>query len=806
MNFNFRALRCFRRMPGAITAAILTMALGAGANIAMFSVLESSLLRPLPYRDPARLMVLWEANPKLEGFVAGRLPVADRNFIEWKHRLHSFQQMEALRRSAENLTGMGRPENVVVARVTPGFFGLFGRGASRGRTFQTGEGAPGKDGIAVISAAFFAQQLRGDARALGRKLTINGATYLIVGVMTADFHLPALWQGREEMRPDIWLPMPADAAPPAAGAARRNYVFARLGDGVSVAQARLELSELSRRLEREYPAIDAGFGSNVFPVAVEDVGPTTRRTLLSIQAAVIFVLLIACANVANLLLTRASGRARETAVRAALGASRWRIACEAMVESVWIGVIGGALGVGLARATIGAIDSLAPESAYHLHELALNWRVLACALATILGSALLCGAAPALAASSVNLREALSHDNRTGSGRGMQRVRSGLAVAETALALILVTGAGLMIRSMAKLLDVDPGFRPAHVLTLRLHRPDARCLNEAQVREFCGRLLAEVSALNGVTSAAISTGLPLGDSLALAPYSLAGDRQPRPGERPMADFKGVSEDYFRTVGSGLHRGRGFTVQDALAGSPQVVIVNEALASQLGRRGDPLGRPLVVGTGPKTIIGIVADTRQIGLDSPGRPEMFLPTRNISAIALTVRTTGDPLAAAKRVTDAVAAIDPDQPVTNVRSLEAQISRSLAERRFDAALFAGFAALALLLAALGLFGVLSHSIELRTREMGIRMALGARPWSVRWLVLRGALKLTLTGIVVGGAGALGLMRCMAGLVFGVSTADPATFVGTAAALLATAILASWLPGARAARLDPLTALRRD
>ena len=809
MLYDFRfAQRGLRRNPGLIAAAILTLALGAAANTTIFSVIDSTLLRPLPYRDPARLAVLWEGNPKIEGFLAQRVPVAGRNFFEWRNRLHAFEQIEALRRSSENLTGMGRPENLIVARVTPGFFRLLGRGAWLGRTFQA-EDATGNCAVAVVGAAFFARAFSGGARgfgaAMGRKLILNGAPYKIVGVLPADFHLPALWQGHEEILPDVWLPAPPDLAPPIAGEARRNYVFGRLRSGVSIEQARIELADLTRQLEEEYPRLNSGFGSSAFPIAVEDVGPATRRTILSLQIAVIFVLLIACANVAHLLSARAAGRARDMAIRAALGASRARLARAALAESILIGVIGGALGVALARGGIAAIDSLAPEAAYHLHELTLDWRVLAFSFAVTFFATLLFSLAPALAAASANLRDALSQDGRAGGSRAMQRAHNALIAAETAFAVILVVGAGLMLRSTANLLHVDPGFCATHVLTQRVQLPQTRYPSEAQVRGFCSRLLESAKALPGVQAAAISTSLPMHDTLSLAPYRLADQPDPLAGERTMADFKGVSEDYFTAIGATLLRGRVFTRQDAMAESPQVIIVNDALASQLSRFGDPLGRALLVGTGAKIIVGIVAGSRQTGLDAPQRPEIFLPTRTIPSMTLLLRTAGDPMAAAKAAAAAVWALDPEQPVTKVRSLEDVIRSGMGQRRFDTSLFAGFAALALLLAALGLFGVLSHSVTLRTREMGVRMALGAQPAGVKWLVFRGALRPTLAGIVVGTAGALALTRLMSAMVFGVSTADPATFAITAASLLAVAAVASYIPGARAARLDPLVAIRR-
>jgi putative ABC transport system permease protein len=810
MLYEFRfALRGLRRNPGLIAAAILTMALGAGANTAIFSVIDSTLLRPLPYRDPARLAVLWESNPKIEGFLAQRVPVAGRNFSEWRNRLHSFEQIEALRRSTENLTGIGRPENLIVARVTPGFFRLLGRGAWLGRAFQD-EDAAGDCGVVVAGAAFFARKFPGGARNFGPgsslKLILNGAPYRIVGVMPADFHLPALWQGHEEILPDVWLPARPDLAPPVAGESRRNYVFARLRGGVSFERARIELAALTRQLEEEYPRLNSGFGSSLFPIAVEDVGPATRRTILSLQIAVIFVLLIACANVVHLLSARAVGRARDMAIRAALGASRARVARAALAESLLIGASGGALGVALARGGMASIDFLAPEAAYHLHELTLDWRVLAFSFAITFFATLLFSLAPALVASSANLRDALSQDGRAGGGRAMRRAQGALVAAETAFAVILVVGAGLMIRSMSNLLRVDPGFRAAHVLTQRVQLPQTRYPAEAQVREFCNRLLDSAAALPGVRAAAISTSLPMHDTLSLAPYRLADQPDPRPGERVMADFKGVSEDYFTAIGATLLRGRVFIRQDTMAESPQVAIINDALANQLSRFGDPLGRAILVGPGRKFIVGIVAGSRQTGLDAPERPEIFLPTRTIPSMTLLLRTSGDPMAAAKAAAAAVWALDPEQPVTKVRSLEDVMRSGMGQRRFDATLFAGFAGLALLLAALGLYGVLSHSVALRARELGVRMALGAQPAGIKWLVLRDALRLTLAGIVVGMAAALALTRLMSAMVFGVSTADPATFAVTAATLLTAATAASYIPAARAARLEPLAALRRE
>lgn len=801
MTFDFKlALRGLRRSPGLLAAAILTLALGVGANVAIFSVIESSLLRPLPFRDPGRLAVLWEANPKMEGFLARRLPVAGRNFSEWRHRLTAFEQIESLRRSSENLTGNGRPEAVNVARVTSGFFQLFGRGPAQGRAFRQSDALSGSSGVAVVTAPLASRR----RVALNDKLIVDGGTYTVVGIMPADFHLPALWQGREELLPDIYVPVAEDLAPPTNGELRRNYVFGRLRPGASLDLAGAQMSAAQQALAKTYPRLDSGFGANLFSITDEDLAPATRSTVLALQLAVLFVLLIACANVAHLMLTRVAAQSRDIAMRSALGASPALILRSALAECALIGAAGGILGLAVARAAIIAIDRLAPEASYHLHELSLDWRVFVFALAVTLFATLSFGITPAIAASRVNLRQALSQDARAGASRSTRRIHAFLIGAETAFAVILLAGAGLMLRSMVKLMDVNPGFRPSHVLTERIQLPATRYPGNPQVRAFCNQLLERVSAVPGVETAALATSLPMNDTLAIASYRLSDQPEPKPGERTMADYKGVSENYFQAIGATLLRGRLFIAADALADSPQTVIINDALAHQLSRFGDPLGRSLVIGPGPKIVIGIVAGARQMGLDTPERPEMFLPTRTIASMSLILRTTIDPKSAAGPAVASVWAIDPEQPVTRVWSLQEHLRRAMGQRRFDTALFAAFAALAILLAALGLYGVLSHAVAQRRHELGIRLALGAQPKAVKWLVIRGAMPPAVAGVIAGLSGAFLLTRAMESLLFEVAPADPLTFAGSAASLLLVAAFAAWLPGVRAARTNPMSALR--
>jgi putative ABC transport system permease protein len=765
------------------------------------------LLRPLPYRDSARLVMIWEKNPVFKGFLAERLPVAGRNYAEWKRQARSFSGMAAMQEARFQLTGTDKPEELRAVRTTPDFIPLLGRSALAGRLFLPEEAVAGKDHVVLLSYAFFRRRFAADPRFVGRSIGLNGKSCTVIGVLPADFHLPALFQGMDVRRPDIWLPM-SEVFTADNENNRVNYVVARLRDGASLQQARAEMSVLARGLEKEYPKIDTGFSTSVFPLSVEDVSPATGRTVLALQVAVGFVLLIACANVANLLLARAAGRSREMAIRAALGATRGRLMRQALGESALLSAAGGALGLLLAVGAMAAIKALAPEDNYHFHEVGLNWTVLAfgTGLAAVCG--IFFGLAPALSASAANLQETLAQDGRAGIGRGARRLRTSLVVSEVALALILLAGAGLMLRSLRNVLGVNPGFQSAHVLSMHVRLPDDRYANDEQVRAFSDRLLERVAQLGGVESAGISSGLPLLDNLSVTTFEIQGEPPREAEETPETDVKTVSEDYFRTIGTPILRGRGFTRQDAAGPDSKVVILTESLARQIFPNRESLGRVLVIGGSrhgtAATVVGIVPDTHEMGLDTPPRPEMFLPSRAISEMALVVRTKGDPMALARSVSAQVAAIDKDQPVVDVKPLAEHLHGATQQRRFDTLLFAGFAGLALLLAAVGLYGVLSYSVTLRTREIGVRMALGAQSGDVVRLILRNGLTMTLAGTLLGGAGAWALTQLMQSLVFGVSASDPLTLAAVAAMLLLVAAGASYVPARRASRMDPTRALR--
>ncbi len=516
------ALRTFRRNPGLIAAAVLATALGVGANTAIFSVIQAVLLRPLPYRDSARLVMIWEKNPVFKGILAERLPVAGRNYDEWKRQAHSFSGMAAMQQIRVQLTGTDKPEDLEAVRITPDFMDLLGRTPLRGRTFSSEETVAGKDQVALVSYPFFQRRFGGDTQRLGSNIAIGGKSYTVIGVLPADFHLPALFQGFDVRRPDIWLPM-SDTFTAEEETNRINYVVARLRDGSSLQQARAEMAVIARGLEQQYPKLNTGFTASLFPLSVEDVNPSTSRTVLALQVAVGFVLLIACANVANLLLARSAGRGREMAIRAAMGATRGRLMRQALGESVLLSAAGGLLGLLLAVGAMAGIRALAPEDNYHFREVGLNWTVMAFGIAVAALSGLIFGLAPAMSASAANLQETLTQDGRAGVGRKTRRLSSSLVVAEVALALILLAGAGLMLRSLGNVLGVNPGFDADRVLTMHVRLPEERYPKDQQIESFIRRLLERTSQLAGVDSTAVASGLPLMDNLSVTTYRVEGE-------------------------------------------------------------------------------------------------------------------------------------------------------------------------------------------------------------------------------------------------------------------------------------------
>ncbi len=807
------SIRTLRQNPGLTIVAILTLALGIGANTAMFSVVNALLLNSATMRnlrDPARLVMLWEKNPQLGPVVSERMPTALENFREWKRQSRSFEDMALAATMNCNLTGGAsaseQPERVLGIRVSLNLFSLLGIKPAIGRIFTPGEARTEGDNPVILSAELYYRRFGTRSNYTGKTLRINGVERTIIGVLPPKFQFPGMYGGLNQDNPDVWLPQDIDSAKGDDARNRQFFVYGRLRPDVTLAQARTEMNVIARRLERADPRLNQGFGVNVFPLFVEDLGNDLPESLITLQIAVGFVLLIACANLANLLLARAVGREREMAMRLALGAARSRILRQLLTESLVLSAIGGAAGLMLAYWILAAISSLAPQDTSKFHQLHLDAAPMVFTFFVAVLTGLLFGLAPALHAAGRDVNEILGRGGR-GSSRASRRFRSVLVVAEVALAIVLLIGAGLMIRSLRSLLAVNTGMQPDHLLTMQISLPQTRYSSDAQQKAFCDRLLNKVRSLTGVQSASIADNLPM-ESVAATAFWVPGEPT-KPNESPIADHARVTDGYFKTVGTPLLRGRDFTRADAEVADPRTVILNQSLAKIHWPKGDEVGKSIMLPvSGDKrlqlTIIGLVKDTRQLGPDSPARPELYTPTRIFPNIFLTVRTTGDPLKMTPGIEKAVFTIDPEQPVFEIHSMQDLLRDWLAPRRFSMAVLTGFAGLALALALLGLYGVLAYLVTLRTRELGIRIAVGAAPQDVLRLVIRQGLTLTLTGLVAGIAGALLLTRLMQSLIPNVSPTDPLTFTAVAVLLIAVTLLATYLPAKRAARVDPMQALR--
>jgi predicted permease len=806
----FYAIRTLRKSPGPTAAAVIALALGMGANTAMFSVVDAVLLNSVALRglrDPGRLVMVWEKNPSMMAFIAERMPVALQNYREWKRQNQSFAGMTAFVSASctlggRNLAAGDRPERVESIAVEPGFFSLLGIPTQLGRTFTADDARTAKDRVVMVSADLYRKRFGGDPSLAGKTLRVDGVERAVIGVLPERFEMPGLWEGTDQRRPEVWMPADtAGANTPQELWSRAWCVYARLRPGVTLARARSEMTAIGNGVGKAYPDQNEGMGVNVFSLAQEDVGPQLRRSLMILQVAVGFVLLIACANVANLLLARAVGREREMAIRLALGAWRGRIVRLMLTESVMLSLMGAAVGVVLAFWSLDVISTLAPKDTHGFHELRLDLPVFGFTFLMSVLTGVVFGLAPAFHATRRNLNESLSAGGRTISS-GPQWLRSGMVVGEVALALMLLAGAGLMIRSLSALMSVDPGFRTDHLLTVQTAPVSATA-----ARSFCNELLARVERLPGVQSASISSGLPM-ESVTEQNYSIEG--RPKSKDTPIAGRTNVTETYFRTMAIPIRRGRGFTRADAEANEAAVAIVNDSFAQRNWPGENPVGKVVLLPNGEKnfrlSIVGVIGNLHEMGPDAAPRPELYVPSRTFSDINLAVRTAGDPMALGPAVGRAVWSVDSTVPVQEIRSMQQVLHDWPADRRFYMMVLGGFAGLALLLASLGLYGVLAYLVTLRTRELGIRVALGASSAEVLRLVVGQGLRMTGLGIGIGLAGGLLLTRLMRSLVFGISTSDPITFAAVVVTLAMVALLASYVPARRATKVDPMQALRAE
>jgi putative ABC transport system permease protein len=794
------------KSPGFTAAAVLSLALGIGANTAVFSVVNAVLLKALPYHEPERLVLVW-GEDKSQGTHRGQVSATD--VADYRARNHVFEEISTYTDFRPVLTGAGEPERIFGAQVGDGFFDVMGAKPMLGRTFTAEEQIDGQDYVAVLSYGFWKRRFAADPEIVGKTIMFSARPYTVVGVMPPDFHpLPRglLFGTAEFYRPVAEPPNEKERS------ARHLRAIARLKPRVSVAEAQAEMSLITRQMSIEHPADDANAGVRLVTLREDLVSPV-RPALLMLFAAVAFLLLIACANVGNLLLARSIARHREVAIRAALGAGRGRLVRQFLTESILLSAGGGALGLLAAIWGTTAIEAVAARVMPMVGNVELDGRVLAFTFAISMLSGVLFGCAPALRASRTDLNETLNDGGRTpGAVSTRSPLRSSLVVLEVALAMVLLVSAGLLIKSVLRLQDVNPGFNPERVLTMNLSLPQAKYPTPADQAAALDRILRGVQELPGVENAAVTTVLPVSENFDTRTIEIEG--QPRaPNEQPDVDNYMVTPDYLRTMSIPLRRGRALTLSDT-ADAPLVALVSEAMARKFWPNEDPIGKRIRFFTSDsenqnpwRTIIGLVGDVKQYGLDRPATTALYVPTRQMpaSSVTLVVRTRTDPAAMLGEVRRAILSVDNEQAVYNIATMDQVLSNSIALRRFTMVLLGIFAALALLLAAIGIYGVLAQAVVQRTHEIGIRMALGAQMRDVLKLILSHGMTLVAIGIGAGIVGALGVTRLMANLLFGVGATDPTTFIAIATLLSAVAFLACYLPARRAAKLDPVIALSR-
>jgi putative ABC transport system permease protein len=799
------AARTLWKSLGFTLVAVTALALGIGANTAIFSVVKAVLLSPLPYPQSERLVWVRESNP---GADIPDEPASAPNFNDWRTQTAGFEGLTAYSDTGLTITGDGvEPERVPGAVVSANFFQVLGVSPVLGRGFTPEEEVTGHNRVAVISHGLWQRRFGASPQAIGQTLVIAGNPFTVVGVAPAGFKTPAL-----DAKPaQLWIPIVFNLDP----TARRSdwlSVVGRLKPGSSVEQARAELSALAARLADEYPGTNAGWGVTVVALHEKVVGDV-RPALWILMGVVGFLLLISCANVANLMLARAASRRQEIAVRSALGARRGRLVRQFLTESLLLSCAGGALGLLFAAWGVELLVGLSPGNIPRLDEVGLDARVLLFTFAVSLATGVVFGLLPALSASKTDLAESLKEGGSRGStaGRGARRLRSSLVVAEIAIAVVMLAGAGLMIRSFLSLLAVDPGFRPERILAIDLALPRAKYKEDAQVIAFFEQLTARAAALPGVERAAVVDSLPLGGSGSVLAFVIEGRPDLPPEKVQDAEFTWVSPDYFDLMGIRLVRGERFTGRERL-GEPRVALVSETTARKYWPGEDPIGKRINIGNPEQTpwmiVVGVVSDVRRGALDKEPYPQLYAHASQfpVRGMTLVTRTSGDPRALVPALRHELAALDRDLPLYEPRTMEQVLSDSISRRRFQMLLIAAFAGVGLLLAAVGIYGVISYTVAQRTHEIGVRVALGARAPDILRLVVGQGLGLTLAGVGLGLAAAFGLTRVMTSLLFGVSAADPLTYACVSLALLAVALLACLVPARRATKVDPMVALRYE
>ena len=796
-------LRTLIKNPGFTIVAVIALALGIGANSAIFSVVNAVLLRPLPYKNPDQLVVIWENATHL-GFPKDTPSPA--NFLDWRQQSTLFEGMAAFAERSFNLTGVGEPERLDGRRVSANLFEMLGVKPIVGRTFVPQEDQPGAK-VVLLNEGLWKRRFGGDPAVVGRAVNLNGEPYTVVGVLPQTVRLPTSGNWRDQ----VWVPLAFPSEEAASRGAHYLEVIARMKPGMTLPKAQAEMDTIAARLAQQYPDFNARRGAVVTPLHEEIVGKM-KSPLLILLGAVAFVLLIACANVANLLLARAAVRQKEIALRLALGANRARLTKQLLVESVLLSLVGGLVGLGAAYFGLNVLTRFIPRDVAQADTITIDAKVLLFTLAVAVVTGLIFGLAPATHASHFNLNETLKEGGRdSGAGVRGKRLRNSLVIAEVATSFILLVGAGLLINSFVHLRTLDPGFRADHLLTLNVDLSEVKYPDTQRRTAFFEEVTRRVQTLPGVQSVAVAGNLPFtynGDSTSIA---VEGIPDPPIDQWPDVIYRTIGPGYLATMGIPLVRGRDFNDQDTLDTTP-VVVISEKTAKHYWPNEEPIGKRLKTGATTsnipwRTVIGVVKDVRQNDFIAEPKMQMYFSYRQVKdlvANALVVRTSVDPLSLATSVRNTIWAVDKDQPVANIDSMEHIVAGAVARQRFSMLLLAIFAGLALVLAAVGIYGVMSYSVAQQTREIGIRIALGAQRGDVLRMTVKEGLKLVGVGLLIGLISAFVLTRVMESLLFGISATDPVTFGIICVVLLIVATLASYIPALRAATVDPMVALR--
>ena len=797
-------IRTLAKIPGFTIVAVLTLALGIGANTAIFSVVDAVLLRPLPYPQPDRLFVVYQTLPQDPAQNTG---VSYPNYLDWAQQNDAFESMAAVRGNVLALSGQGEPTNIATGSVTSDYFEVLRVKPLLGRTLQASDDALDANPVVVMSESLWRARFDADPAIVGRTITLDQHPITVAGIVPAYFH-PSVPDGAAQ----LWVPLRQDGVFSDMRARRRGHYLSALGrlkPGVTAAQAQSEMAAMEQRLAQQFPNENKGWGIRIVSLQA-DIAGNVQTALLVLLGAVGFVFLIACANVASLQLARAASRQKEIAIRVALGAGRRRLLRQFLTESVLLSVIGGALGLVLAYEALRGLIAWLPADLPRISEIYVDARVLAFGLALSVLSGVIFGLAPAWHGTESRLAEALEGARGTGEGRTSRHARNIFVVAETALAIVLLVGAGLLIRSFARLQQVNVGFNPAQLLTARIGLPRAQYAKPEQWNSFYRQTLQRINGLPGAQEAAVAVPLPLSDSYINLAFAVDG-RPPRTkSDAPTADFVAISPNYFHVLQVPLLRGREFSDADSESG-PKVCVISSSLAQQLFPNQSALGQRIIIGyptDATREIVGIVGDVKDSDLSARQSAQIYVPfvQNPFWAADIAVRAHGNPSALSSALREQIRGIDSALPVAEVRPMEAVIGSSVAQPRFRTALLSLFGAAALLLAAIGIYGVLAYTVAQQTREIGIRMALGANPGRVLRLVLARGLRLAGTGTVIGVLAALMLTPLLNSLLFGVSATDPLTFAAVAGLLLGVALLACYVPARRAMRVDPMVALRYE